>query len=270
MNLLSRIFQAVAAHPAPTRLGRSSFPTSIWRVVRKWLNVFVIPFIPFNQLRILGYRCVGFRIGRNVFIGMQCYLDDMHPQRLVIEDHVVVSYRVTFACHGPRSCDHRLILREGCYIGTNATLLGGLPGGDIEIGPYATVGACSLINRSIAPLATAVGIPAKIIRTMRQPWGSDDDKAEVLRSRYLGAAAPMTVIQPLGGEFAGPLSVSLLSDGDDQLMIRYTQDGSDPTEESPLYLGPIAVTQSLELRVRTFSPGHFPSPISSAIFIVVA
>lgn len=156
----------------------------VWKAIRKWLNVAVLPNVPFNFLRVAGYRVVGFEIGRNVFIGMRCYLDDMYPERLVIEDDVVLSYRVTVACHGPRTRANRLVLRKGSYIGAGATLLGGRPNGDVEIGPYATVGACALVTKSIPALATAVGVPAKITCTGRTPWESDDDKAEELRQRY--------------------------------------------------------------------------------------
>lgn len=268
MNVLSRLYQGFVSRPAPAWLQRSNLGTLVWRVGRKWLNVSIIPFIPFNNIRIWGYRLVGFRIGRNCFIGMQCYLDDMYPQRLVIEDDVVVSYRVTFACHGPRSADHRLILREGCYIGTNATLLGGLGRGDIEIGPYATVGAGSLVSRSVAALATVIGIPAKTVRTTRQPWGSDHDKAEILRRRYLGEPAPMPDIRPHGGEFAQTVVAILSCAGDEQVMIRYTEDGSEPTEESPLYQGSIVIQASMSLCARSFKPGHFPSQAITAIFTI--
>ncbi len=180
MNICSHVYEKMFHRKAPVWLRRSGPITLVWRVFRKWLNVSVIPFIPFNVVRIWLYRLIGFRIGRNVFIGMQCYLDDMHPDRISIEDDVVVSYRVTFACHGPRSDNHRLILHKGCYIGCNATLLGGLPSGDIEIGAYASVGSCSLVNRSVAPLTTVAGIPARVIRKNRMPWGSDDHKYETI------------------------------------------------------------------------------------------
>lgn len=97
----------------------------------------------------MGYRLAGFQIGRNVFIGMHVYMDDMHPQRTVIEDDVTISYRVTFACHGPRSSNTKLVLRKGSYVGCNAILLGGFSRGDTEIGPYASVGAGALVNRSV-------------------------------------------------------------------------------------------------------------------------
>lgn len=104
----------------------------------------------------------------------------MHPHRMVIEDDVVVSYRVTFACHGPRSEDHRLILRKGCYIGCESTLLGGQPTGDIEIGAYASVGACSLVNRSVAPMTLVAGVPVKLLRRNCMPWKSDDCRRETV------------------------------------------------------------------------------------------
>ena len=185
MSLLGVLYEKIARRPAPKWLRRNGPLALVWKVLRKWLCVSVIPFVPFNGLRVWAYRRIGFRIGRRVFIGMQCYLDDLHPQRMVIEDDVVVSYRVSFACHGPRTRDHRLILRQGSYIGTNATLLGGCLHGDVEIGPYATVGACALVTKSVPPLATAVGIPAKVVRTGRPPWEADDGRADDLRRKYL-------------------------------------------------------------------------------------
>ena len=185
MRILGSLYEKLLRKPAPKWLRRDGLPTLFWKVFRKWLCVSVVPFIPFNGLRIWGYRLIGFQIGRRVFIGMQCYLDDLHPRRMVIEDDVVVSYRVTFACHGPRTRDHRLILRQGCYIGANATLLGGCLHGDVEIGPYATVGACALVTKSVPPLATVVGIPAKVVRTGRPPWESDDGRTEELCRKYL-------------------------------------------------------------------------------------
>ena len=180
MSTTSRCYEKTLRKPAPPWLVRFGPLMLVWKGVRKWLCVSVLPFIPFNALRVWGYRRIGFQIGRRVFIGMQCYLDDLYPWRTVIEDDVVVSYRVTFACHGPRTRDHRLILRQGCYIGANATLLGGCFHGDVEIGPYATVGACALVTKSVPPLATVVVIPAKVVRTGRPPWESDDGRTKDL------------------------------------------------------------------------------------------
>lgn len=40
---------------------------------------------------------VGYKIGKNVFIGMKCYLDDLEPKQTIIEENVTVSYGCYFA-----------------------------------------------------------------------------------------------------------------------------------------------------------------------------
>jgi UDP-2-acetamido-3-amino-2,3-dideoxy-glucuronate N-acetyltransferase len=52
----------------------------------------------------------------------------------------------------------RTVVRRGASIGTNATILGGL-----EIGERATVGAGSVVTRSVPAGATVAGNPAKIL-----------------------------------------------------------------------------------------------------------
>jgi UDP-2-acetamido-3-amino-2,3-dideoxy-glucuronate N-acetyltransferase len=53
----------------------------------------------------------------------------------------------------------RTIVRRGASIGTNATILGGL-----EIGERATVGAGSVVTKSVPAGATVAGNPARILR----------------------------------------------------------------------------------------------------------
>lgn len=72
----------------------------IWRPIRKFINVAIIPNMPFNSIRIFLYRLIGYKIGKNVFIGMKCYLDDLEPSKTKIEDDVTISYGCYFALHG--------------------------------------------------------------------------------------------------------------------------------------------------------------------------
>ncbi|HYE14461.1 MAG TPA: acyltransferase [Pyrinomonadaceae bacterium] len=55
----------------------------------------------------------------------------------------------------------RTVVRRGASIGTNATILGG-----IEIGERATIGAGSVVTRSVPPGATVAGNPARIIKAV--------------------------------------------------------------------------------------------------------
>jgi len=50
--------------------------------------------------------------------------------------------------------------------------------------------------------------------------------------------------------------------------LRYTTDGSDPTQASPLYTGVVTLTSPTTLRVRSFEAGFDPSSVASAVFDV--
>ena len=41
------------------------------------MSAAVIPYIPFNELCVIFYKLVDYKIGKGFFIGMRCYLDDM-------------------------------------------------------------------------------------------------------------------------------------------------------------------------------------------------
>lgn len=56
-------------------------------------------------------------------------------------------------------------------------------------------------------------------------------------------------------------------DVDPDAAIRYTLDGTDPTEQSPEYVGPIAITTSATLEARSFRSGWAPSAIASETYI---
>lgn len=128
----------------------------IAKPIRKFFSAVVIPMIPFNNIRIALYRLCGYKIGKNVFIGMRCYLDDMCYDKLQIEDNVTVSYGEYFACHGRKQSHNTIILKRNSYIGMRASIIART---DIEIGEDAIVGACTLVNKSVPDKVISVGIP---------------------------------------------------------------------------------------------------------------
>lgn len=133
----------------------------LWRPLRKYLNVVVIPNTPFNNMRIALYRLVGYKIGKNVFIGMKCYLDDTEPQNTIIESNVTISYGCYFALHGKSQKRFIIEIKEGAYIGMRSNLIASK--GNLIIGEKSIVGAASLVNSSVPPETTVVGVPAKPI-----------------------------------------------------------------------------------------------------------
>jgi acetyltransferase-like isoleucine patch superfamily enzyme len=137
----------------------------VWKPIRKFVNVVLIPNVPFSNLRVVLYRIlVGYKIGENVFIGMKCYLDDVEPRGTVIEDNVTISYGCYFALHGVGQGRSFIHIRRGAYIGMRATIIAG--GSGISIGENSIVGASSLVNASIPPNAKAVGVPARVVASI--------------------------------------------------------------------------------------------------------
>lgn len=128
---------------------------------RKWMSAKVIPLMVFNGWRIFFYRLCGYKIGKNVFIGMRCYLDDLDPKMLTLEDNVTISYGVYFACHGKRQGHTPITIKKGAYIGMRASILSGKKG--VTIGENAFVGACCLVNKDVPAGVTVVGVPCRIL-----------------------------------------------------------------------------------------------------------
>jgi acetyltransferase-like isoleucine patch superfamily enzyme len=137
----------------------------VWKPIRKFINVVLIPNIPFSNLRVTLYRClVGYKIGKNVFIGMKCYLDDLEPKSTKIEDNVTISYGCYFALHGIKQKHSYIHIKKGVYIGMRSTIIADEEG--ITIGENSIVGAASLVNKSLPDDVTAAGVPAKVIKSL--------------------------------------------------------------------------------------------------------
>lgn len=81
-------------------------------------------------------------------------------------------------------------------------------------------------------------------------------------------APPVSVVTftPSSGILTADTPVTLAGENLDD--IRYTLDGTDPDEQSPLYSGPIGITGPTEIRARGFRE-NTPGPVTSQRFVVV-
>lgn len=139
---------------------RRSIIGQIWHIVRKWICQNIAPNCVLTPVRIGLYRLCGFKIGKGCFIGMKCYFDDLCVDKIIIGNNVTISYGVYFACHGAKQGHNTIVIRDGAYLGMRSSITARH---DIEIGECATIGAMSLVNKSIPDYSTAVGIPCKVI-----------------------------------------------------------------------------------------------------------
>lgn len=131
---------------------------------RKLWSAKIIPNMVTNGARIFFYRLIGYKkISKKCFIGMRCYLDDLEPKLLTIEDGAAISYGTFFACHGKGQHHQPITIKRNAYVGMHSTIISPVDGG-IIIGERSIVGAGSLVNRSIPNGETWAGNPARKIK----------------------------------------------------------------------------------------------------------
>ena len=121
-------------------------------------------------LRLWLYRRMGVRIGRNVFIGLDTYLDCQFPELITIEDDVTISFRVTVVVHDdarrldriePGAGDGTVApvrLRRGCYLGAGCLILPG-----VTVGERAVVASGAVVTRNVEPAIVVAGVPARAV-----------------------------------------------------------------------------------------------------------
>lgn len=99
----------------------------------------------------------GAQIGRGVFIdhGMGVVIGET----AIIEDDVVLFHGVTLGGTGKDKGKRHPTVKQGAMISAHAQILG-----PIIIGVQAKVGANAVVLESVPDFATAVGIPAKVVR----------------------------------------------------------------------------------------------------------
>ena len=118
------------------------------------------------SIRNLLYRLMGIKIGNNVFIGMNCYLDDRFPELIKIEDGVIISYGVLIFAHDGSYRKNpevgSVIIKRNAQIGAGVIILCG-----VTIGENAIVGAGAVVTKEISDNAVAVGVPAMVIKELK-------------------------------------------------------------------------------------------------------
>ena len=130
----------------------------IWHSMRKFICQNIAPNCVTNFMRVNLYRLCGFKIGRNTFIGMKCYLDDLDPPMTIIGNNVTISYGVYFACHGRKQEHHRIKICDGAYLGMKSVIVARK---DLVVGENSIVGAMTLVNKSVSSGKTVVGVPCR-------------------------------------------------------------------------------------------------------------
>lgn len=80
-----------------------------------------------------------------------------------------------------------------------------------------------------------------------------------------GGVADEPALYPRHASTGSPLRVQVTTPTDGAV-IRFTTDGSVPTDSSPVASNPMVLTKDTLLKVRTFHPGMEPSPVGGAFY----
>jgi acetyltransferase EpsM len=64
----------------------------------------------------------------------------------------------------------RVKLGDGVYVGTNSAIMP-----EVNVGAWVTIGAGSSVIRDLPAGVTVMGVPSKIIMTLKKKLESDDD-----------------------------------------------------------------------------------------------
>jgi acetyltransferase-like isoleucine patch superfamily enzyme len=113
-----------------------------------------------GSLRPWLHRRRGVRVGENVWIGQQVYIDDLHPDAVTLEEHCTIGMRTSIFTHfywGPRrSKEHAgpVVIEANAYVGPHCVILP-----NVRIGRGAVIKAGTVVSRNVPP-ATLWGAPA--------------------------------------------------------------------------------------------------------------
>ncbi len=156
------------------RGGRSRKISPLQYGFKRIRNYFLFIFayvMPFNRFRIILNRWKGINIGKNVYIGLFCFLDNAYPEFIYLEDgcalnagSMVISHfnlkqhfeRIMVAEARP------VIIKKGAMVAVRSIILPG-----VTIGENAMIGAASVVSKDVEPCSLVMGNPAKKITSYR-------------------------------------------------------------------------------------------------------
>ena len=180
-----RLLKRVGLNFSEGEYGNASLWFMFKRLLKRYKNAILLKYcmfsiiltpINYRLIRPLLWRWMGCKVGKNVFIGYEVLLDTSYTELIEIEDNVHITNRCLLLCHQRDMTKYsygnditklsyikgKITLKRGCFIGMNTMILPG-----VTIGEGAVIGACSLVTKDIPAWTIAAGVPAKVIRYVR-------------------------------------------------------------------------------------------------------
>lgn len=97
------------------------------------------------------HRIRGVRIGENVWISQNVYLDELHPEAISIGDNCTIGFRTSIFSHfywGPKRLESngRVVIESDVFIGPHCVILP-----HVVVGKGAVIKAGTVVSRAIPP-----------------------------------------------------------------------------------------------------------------------
>ena len=131
-----------------------------------------------TSVRPMLHRLRGVKIGQNVFIGDDVYLENEHPEAVEIHDNVQVSVRAIILAHTRGR--GRVVIEKDVFIGPNAVIV---TSGNrtLRIGEGAVIGAGAVVTRDVPARTLVASEPAKPMARVRVPFTHAETMEEFVR-----------------------------------------------------------------------------------------
>ena len=137
------------------------------RKVRNTIYMLLAYACPNNKLRKWMHRRRGVHIGKNVYLGMFCFLDNLHPEYIYIEDNASVNAGTMILTHFNPMKRYAavfqaqmapVLIKEGAIVAVRSTIMPG-----VCIGKNAVVSAGTIVDKDVADCTIVKGNPMKVV-----------------------------------------------------------------------------------------------------------
>lgn len=119
---------------------------------------------PSNNWRVRFHKWRGVHIGKDVYIGQHCSIDNLYPEYVYLEDYSNLHMGTTILTHYAarkrvsvlfKSYVAPVVVKKGALVSVNATIMP-----NVEIGDDAVVSAGAVVESDVAPMTIVKGVPA--------------------------------------------------------------------------------------------------------------
>lgn len=147
-----------------------------------YLIVLICKIIPPSKLKNSLYRFIGIKIGKNVTIADNCFVDPLFPELIKIDDNVIIGWGVKLFTHEFTQESARI---GSVHIKKNSLVgMGSIVRPGITVGENSTVASMSFVNKDVKGNVVVGGVPIQSIREKKsRDKEAVEGKSQFFKSR---------------------------------------------------------------------------------------